>query len=490
MTYKGVLKMNKIFIICIIGFLVLSGINAVAFDDKNGNNEFDKQYIKKTTSSERDYTHKVLVEVGTGSWCYWCQFTNAVMHDIYENGDYNFEYVELVDSNPIAVNRINDFNIAGYPTSWFDGGYGVVIGGYDTWSEYTSQMDSCGARAVPDINAELKVNWLEDEQIKVDISIKNNESSTYSGHIRAYIVEIVSRWKDYANADYHHSLLDFAFDEDISISGDDTYSDSTIWDGSSWDNPDLTMDNIMVILGVFNSEWHQGYSDPPSGNPFDAYYVDETVSALPSTSTPPEVPEKPDGPDEGVSGIEYVFTSSTTDPDNDNIYYRFDWGDGTFSNWLGAYPSGDTVTGSHSWDYSGDFEVRVKARDDNGSAETAWSEPFPIYIAGGPELEIDMIKSGFLSVSTKIKNVGDLPAENVAWDISLDGGTLILDGEDSGIIDSIPAGEEVTIKSNTILGFGKTDVIVNAEIPDGPSDSRKQGARIFLLYILVNVGGG
>jgi hypothetical protein len=33
----------------------------------------------------------------------------------------------------------------------------------------------------------------------------------------------------------------------------------------------------MVIAAVFNDEWNQGYSYPPSENPFDAYYVDDTV---------------------------------------------------------------------------------------------------------------------------------------------------------------------------------------------------------------------
>jgi hypothetical protein len=481
--------MKKIIAILIIGIFIFSSIGATALSQSSEKIKLEKQSSKKTSDIGRDYTHTVLVEVGTGSWCYWCQFTNAVMHDIYTNGDYDFEYVELVDSNPIADQRINEYNIAGYPTSWFDGGYGVVVGGYDTWDQYTAQMDNCGARSVPDIHAELRVLWPEEEKVQVEISIKNNETSTYTGYIRAYIVEIVSRWKDNGNQDYHHGFLDFAFDEDISIPGEGTYTDSTIWDGSSWDNPDIEMENIMVVLGVFNSEWHQGYSDPPSGNPFDAYYVDETVSTIPSSSTPPEVPEEPDGPIEGVVGVEYNFTSSATDPDNDNIFYRFDWGDGSYSNWLGYYPSGDIVTGSHTWDYAGNFDVRVKAKDDNGSAETDWSEPLSIHIAGGPELEIDMIKGGFFNVYTKIKNIGDLPAENVEWTINLDGGTLIFDGEDSGIIDNIAVGEEVTISSNLIIGFGSSRVYVTTEITDGPSDSRNQGAKVLLFYIKVNIGG-
>ncbi len=481
--------MRKILSICIIGVFILSGFGAAALNNDNEKLDLETFNLEKTGDIGRDYTHKVLAEVGTGSWCYWCQFTNAAMYDIYTNGDYNFEYVELVDTNPIAQQRIDEFNIAGYPTTWFDGGYGVVVGGYDTWTEYTTKMDSCGARSVPDICADMRVFWLEDEQIDVDISIQNNESTSYSGHIRAYVVEIVSRWKDYASADYHHGFLDFAFNQDISIPAGETFTASTIWDGSSWNDPDLTMDNIMVILAVFNSEWHQGYSDPPSGNPFDAYYVDETIAATPSSSTPPEIPEKPDGPVGGVAGLVYDFSTSTTDPDGDDILYKFEWGDGTYSNWLGAYPSGEIVTESHSWDYAGNFDISVKAKDDNGSEETEWAPPLTIHISGGPELEIERINGGLFKVNTVIKNIGDLVAENVNWSITLDEGTLILNGENSGVIESIPAGGEATINSKMILGFGKTRVRVTAEAPDGPSDARAQGAKVLLFFIKVNIGG-
>jgi len=99
--------MKKVISICIIGFLFLSSFGAVALNNDIENPDLKNLNLGKTYDQGRDYTHKVLVEIGTGSWCYWCQFTNAVMHDIYTNGDYNFEYVELVDTNPIADQRID-----------------------------------------------------------------------------------------------------------------------------------------------------------------------------------------------------------------------------------------------------------------------------------------------------------------------------------------------------------------------------------------------
>ncbi|MBN2066331.1 MAG: PKD domain-containing protein [Candidatus Thermoplasmatota archaeon] len=94
-------------------------------------------------------------------------------------------------------------------------------------------------------------------------------------------------------------------------------------------------------------------------------------------STPPEKPLVPSGPPTGSPEKEYVFISSTTDADGDNIYYLFDWGDGSDSGWLGPYTSGDTCEATHSWTERGAYEIMVKAKDVNG-AMSDWSDPLAI----------------------------------------------------------------------------------------------------------------
>ncbi|UCF49649.1 MAG: PKD domain-containing protein, partial [Thermoplasmatales archaeon] len=81
----------------------------------------------------------------------------------------------------------------------------------------------------------------------------------------------------------------------------------------------------------------------------------------------------PEGPAKGAVGYEYIFSSETTDPNGDEIYYMFDWGDGDFSEWVGPFPSGETGKASHIWNDEGYFDVSVKARDENG-AQSDWSE--------------------------------------------------------------------------------------------------------------------
>jgi hypothetical protein len=99
----------------------------------------------------------------------------------------------------------------------------------------------------------------------------------------------------------------------------------------------------------------------------------------PSPSDPPAQPTKPSGQSLGIWNVEYSYTSSTTEPDNEQIYYLFDWGDGSNSGWLGPYSSGHTGTGSHIWTELGTYEVKVKARDIWG-AGSPWSEALQVVI--------------------------------------------------------------------------------------------------------------
>jgi hypothetical protein len=106
--------------------------------------------------------------------------------------------------------------------------------------------------------------------------------------------------------------------------------------GALWGNPDLTMGEVV-------------------------------------TSEPPAVPEKPSGPDSGVPLTEFTFSTTTTDPEQDNIYYLFEWGDGNDSGWVGPYESGQTGEASHIWENIGNYDIKARAKDENG-AKSDWSE--------------------------------------------------------------------------------------------------------------------
>jgi len=199
----------------------------------------------------------------------------------------------------------------------------------------------------------------------------------------------------------------------------------------------------------------------------------------------PDTPEISDGPDEGINNIEYEFTAVTTDPEEDPIFYKFEWDDGTSSEWIGPFCSGVPVQESHSWEEAGIFNIRVKAKDN--CSESGWSLAHPITIKEGPSLKIDIIKGGLFKVKTVIENIGSVDSTQVSWRIKLEGGAFI-GKEASGTIPSIAAGEKVAISSKLILGFGDTMVSVSAEISEG-SVLREQRGKIYLFYISIIPGG-
>jgi hypothetical protein len=85
------------------------------------------------------------------------------------------------------------------------------------------------------------------------------------------------------------------------------------------------------------------------------------------------------GTELGIWHQNYSYSSSTTDPDGDQIYYRFDWDDGSNSGWLGPYTSGQTGTGHHIWTVLGTYNITVQAHDSFG-ATSSRSDPLVVTI--------------------------------------------------------------------------------------------------------------
>lgn len=109
-----------------------------------------------------------------------------------------------------------------------------------------------------------------------------------------------------------------------------------------------------------------------SSNPYRAYWEycwreinligDPETPLLTQRVSPPATPSTPSGPASGYVYTSYSYTTSTTDPEGDNIYYQFDWGDGTTST-VGPYASGVVATAYHQWGRPVSYQVRVRAKD-------------------------------------------------------------------------------------------------------------------------------
>ena len=293
--------MERLIPIIIVGLFVVNGFGTTAFM----NNKLDIEAYEGKTS---DITHTVFAEFGTGTWCGYCKFAHNALKNIYAEGNYDFYYVSLVeDKNEYALDRIDEYNIYGFPTVWFDGGYQVDVGAlsvFEAQEKYESSLSECEGGDTYDIYVNLDVEWLGDAEMIIDVSVGNNDFFLYDGNLRIYVTEIESSmgWDDTGGNPYTFTFLNYACNQEVNIDSGDEWSDSITWDGDEYGFGDISAENIMIIAVVFSSDWHQGYSNPPSSNPFDAYYVDDVAAFSFGDNDPPFEPSNPDP----INGETYV----------------------------------------------------------------------------------------------------------------------------------------------------------------------------------------
>jgi hypothetical protein len=159
-------------------------------------------------------------------------------------------------------------------------------------------------------------------------------------------------------------------------------------------------------------------------------------------SDPPEKPTTPEGPDEWSQNVETTFSTSAIEPNGEQVYYKFDWGDGEFSDWVGPYNSGEIGEASHIWTEIGDYEIRAIAKDVNG-IQSEWSDPAYLSIVvnekptkvviEGPSWGFGGTEYEFTFTST------DAESPEIYYRIDWD------DGDDTGYIGPYSSGEAITL---------------------------------------------
>ena len=99
-------------------------------------------------------------------------------------------------------------------------------------------------------------------------------------------------------------------------------------------------------------------------------------------------------------------------------------------------------------------------------------------------MEIGNITGGLFKVKATIKNIGAVAANDIDWSITVTGGFILLGRETNGSIAALNPGDEQTITSKPIFGFGKTIIKIIATAP-GNTASKEQNATILLFFILM-----
>ena len=151
----------------------------------------------------------------------------------------------------------------------------------------------------------------------------------------------------------------------------DLYVSSTYDGGATWEDPVKMNDESGTVVEEYRTAslclGFGTWSDERNDNA-DIFFD--------NAGTPPEKPAKPDGPISGATNTEHTYSTSATDPGGDQIYYVFDWDDGTESE-AGPYNSGETGSASHTWTEKGNYNIKVKARNTIG-LESDWSDPLAV----------------------------------------------------------------------------------------------------------------
>ncbi len=291
----------------------------------NGSNTVDTN-DSQLTRSRQSFTHTVFAEDFTAEWCVYCPSASETLNEVYNSGDYgtNFYFVCMItqDKNSSVLNqdaqdRANEMDISGYPTVEFDGGYYEVVGAQSDDTNYRDAIETCGSRDVPDLDIGLTAQYLGDAQIAIDAKVTNNDVDSYSGTLKVYVVEIVSRYFDYDGNHYPFGFLDYAIDTGIDVPSSNTITKSTTWDGAAVvdgqgnDFGDIDQNNIIIYATIMNDQ-STPYRERimESSKIFNLHLIDEAAATYLS-DTPPVINDDDPPEIEMISPVDNDEVSGT-----------------------------------------------------------------------------------------------------------------------------------------------------------------------------------
>jgi len=137
------------------------------------------------------------------------------------------------------------------------------------------------------------------------------------------------------------------------------------WTGSSPSGEPATLNHSWNSLGTFQvmAKAKDTYGASSAWT--------EPHPILISDNTPPNAPSI-DGPATVHPLIPHTYTLTATDPENQDLRYDIDWGDGNTVTAYGPYPSGQPVNVTHAWLARGNYTIRARATDSR-DAQSNWT---------------------------------------------------------------------------------------------------------------------
>jgi len=264
----------------------------------------------------------------------------------------------------------NDDDIA-YQFDWGDGNL-------SSWSSYASSGD-----AVTQNHTYSSTGTYEVRVKAKDIKDKESE---WSPGLQIEIIEAQSQpitpqaptglSNGYVDSTYNFSTLTTDPEED-SIAYQFDWGDGTY---SEWSNYVPSGNSVSMEHSYSSAETYGIKSKAKDENGNESSWSGGHSITISLPNQPPNIPLKPSGPDSGFIDSTYSFQTSTTDPEGDSIAYQFDWDDGTYSEWSSYVSSGDSISMDHSYSSERTYNVRSKAKDEDG-VESDWANTHSVAIS-------------------------------------------------------------------------------------------------------------
>lgn len=155
----------------------------------------------------------------------------------------------------------------------------------------------------------------------------------------------------------------------------DSDNDMTTFSNNPYDNTgELAWDTTVYDDGLYKLLIEAQDNDGNIGHDSCSFTIKNHEE---TENNAPLKPAKPTGPASGKPDVEYSYSTTTNDPDGDQIWYNWDFGDSSTSGWLGPYNTGETCEIEHQWSSEGEYSIKVKAKDEHGK-ESTWSDPLQI----------------------------------------------------------------------------------------------------------------
>lgn len=130
-----------------------------------------------------------------------------------------------------------------------------------------------------------------------------------------------------------------------------------------------------------------------------AYNAQQESTASPVwmfTTAPDSSPFQPTvlgGPVTAAKEILLNFSAIALDPEGDQVFYQWNWGDGNISEWFGPYVFGESAPGTHMYAENGTYNVTVRSKDVLG-AESPWSAVYRVKIQ--PQFRFYNLHQGYI----------------------------------------------------------------------------------------------